>query len=257
MKLSKRLQAVADLVSDGMRVADIGTDHGYIPIYLVQTGKCPNAIAMDVNKGPLLRATAHIQEEGLTMQIATRLSDGLSSLKEGECDCAVLAGMGGALVIKILEEGKNCALSLKELILQPQSELSKVRSYLLENGYQVVAEDMVEEDGKFYPMMKVVRGEADVDYTEKIPKSFERKLETESIKVSDIAWLFDEYGEWLLKEKNQTLLQFLLKEKNLYSDILENLENMDSLKSELRQKEIREKLRYINLGLEWFEDEMQ
>ena len=70
-------------------------------------------------------------------------------------------------------------------------------------------------------------------------------------------WLFDEYGEWLLKEKNQTLLQFLLKEKNLYSDILENLENMDSLKSELRQKEIREKLRYINLGLEWFEDEMQ
>ena len=62
---------------------------------------------------------------------------------------------------------------------------------------------------------------------------------------------------WLLKEKNQTLLQFLLKEKNLYSDILENLEHMDSLKSELRQKEIREKLRYINLGLEWFEDEMQ
>ena len=75
--------------------------------------------------------------------------------------------------------------------------------------------------------------------------------------MSDIAWLFDEYGEWLLKEKNQTLLQFLLKEKKLYSDILENLENMDSLKSELRQKEIREKLRYINLGLEWFEDEMQ
>ena len=219
MKLSKRLQAVADLVSDGMRVADIGTDHGYIPIYLVQTGKCPNAIAMDVNKGPLLRATAHIQEEGLTMQIATRLSDGLSSLKEGECDCAVLAGMGGALVIKILEEGKNCALSLKELILQPQSELSKVRSYLLENGYQVVAEDMVEEDGKFYPMMKVIHG---------------NKEDYRSIELL--------YGKQLLAMKHPVLLQYLDKEIRTKEQILQNLQSSQSENNLNRVEELQKEL---------------
>ena len=140
MKLSKRLQAVADLVSDGMRVADIGTDHGYIPIYLVQTGKCPNAIAMDVNKGPLLRATAHIQEEGLTMQIATRLSDGLSSLKEGECDCAVIAGMGGHLMLDLFGEATEILKQCKQLVVQPQNALERIRTFFYEEGFSIQTE---------------------------------------------------------------------------------------------------------------------
>lgn len=219
MKLSKRLQAVADLVSEGMRIADIGTDHGYIPIYLVETGKCPNAIAMDVNKGPLLRATEHIEEEGLTDKILTRLSDGLSALQPGECDAAVIAGMGGALVIKILEEGKTCAKSLKELILQPQSELSKVRAYLCENGYHIIGEDMVEEDGKFYPMMKVVSGNND-SYT-------------------PIELL---YGKYLLEGKHPVLLQYLDKEIRTKEQILQGLMANQSEKNLNRITELQKEL---------------
>ena len=83
MELSKRLQAVADLVSEGLIVADVGTDHGYIPIYLLETKKCEKAIAMDINKGPLLRAKEHIAEHGLTQNIQVKLSDGVKALSVG------------------------------------------------------------------------------------------------------------------------------------------------------------------------------
>ena len=93
MELSKRLQAVADLVSEGLVVADVGTDHGYIPIYLIETEKSSKAFAMDVNKGPLLRAKEHIAEHGLEACIETKLSDGVRALQKGECECVVVAGM--------------------------------------------------------------------------------------------------------------------------------------------------------------------
>ena len=104
-ELSKRLQAVADLVTPGMRLADVGTDHAYIPIYLTQNGLVPSAIAMDINKGPLERADTHILEHGLDGKIVTRLSDGLVNLKMEEADTMIAAGMGGGLVIHILNEG--------------------------------------------------------------------------------------------------------------------------------------------------------
>ena len=138
MELSKRLQAVANLVSVGLTVADVGTDHGYIPIYLLENGKCAKALAMDVNRGPLLRAKEHIVEHGFEEMIETRLSDGVKQLRIGECEAVVIAGMGGALTIKILEEGKEVFKSLTEFVLQPQSELYKVRKYLIEQGYRFV-----------------------------------------------------------------------------------------------------------------------
>ena len=127
MELSKRLQAVADLVSEGQIVADVGTDHGYFPIYLLESGKCERAIAMDINKGPLLRAKEHIAEHGLDAKIEVKLSDGVEALSVGACDCVVVAGMGGALAVKIMEEGQAVFKSLREFVLQPQSELAKVR----------------------------------------------------------------------------------------------------------------------------------
>ena len=123
-ELSKRLQAVADLVTPGMRLADVGTDHAYIPIYLTQNGLVPSAIAMDINKGPLERADTHILKHGLDGKIVTRLSDGLVNLKMEEADTMIAAGMGGGLVIHILNEDPAKTRSLKELVLQPQSELA-------------------------------------------------------------------------------------------------------------------------------------
>ena len=102
MQLSIRMQAVADMVTPGGRIADIGTDHGYVPIYLVEQNKTDHAIAMDVRKGPLARAGENIVRFGCSDRIETRLSDGLAMLKPGEADTVIIAGMGGLLSIRIL-----------------------------------------------------------------------------------------------------------------------------------------------------------
>ena len=227
MELSKRLQAVADLVSEGLVVADVGTDHGYIPIYLIETKKSPKAFAMDVNKGPLLRAKEHIAEHGLETRIETRLSDGVRALKKDECDCVVVAGMGGALTIKIMEEGKDIFRSLKEFVLQPQSELQKVRAYLYQNEYSIVEENMVLDDGKFYPMFRVINGQSE---------------EYHAIELC--------YGKLLLEQKNAVLKTFLQKEKAVKELILSNLEQSFGEHIEARRKEIQEELEGIEYALQ-------
>ena len=147
------------MVTRGYRLADIGTDHGFVPIWLVRNGVIPSAVAMDVNRGPLERAREHITQAGLEAYIRTRLSDGLAGLRKGEADSILIAGMGGALTLRILEKDPPQSLGAAELILQPQSEISKVREYLCRSGWKIDAEDMVLEDGKYYPMMHCVRGE--------------------------------------------------------------------------------------------------
>ena len=226
MELSKRLQAVANLVSDGLVVADIGTDHGYIPIYLVKNGKCPSALAMDVNEGPILRAKEHVISYGLEDKIQTRLSNGVKALSVGEAECVVVAGMGGALMIRIMEEGDEIFRNLKEFVLQPQSELEKVRLYLNEQGYKVIEEDMVLDEGKFYPMMKVTNGEA-------------------------LAYNIMElrYGKGLLKEKHPVLKLFLEKEIQTKELILYNLKAETSEHIRIRRKELEEEIRYAKEAL--------
>ena len=154
MQLSERLSSVASMVTSGNCLADVGTDHGYVPIYLYERNIIPRAIAMDVNKGPLERARLHIAEYGYQNNIETRLSDGLAALKAGEADSVTIAGMGGPLIIRILSAYPEVTASLKELILQPQSEISEVRAWLCEQNYEIVEEHMVFEDGKYYSMSK-------------------------------------------------------------------------------------------------------
>lgn len=159
MQLSKRMQRLASLVTEGNRLADVGTDHGYIPIALAREKRIPSALAMDVNEGPLGRARQHIQEAGLSTYIEVRRSDGLHALKAGEADTILISGMGGMLTVRILEEGSHCLDTVEELILQPQSDLQEVRGWLYRHGFLVTAEDVVEEDGKYYPMLKAVHGQ--------------------------------------------------------------------------------------------------
>jgi len=155
------MQILASKVTKGNRLADVGTDHGYIPIALVLQKKIPSAVAMDVNEGPLKRARQHIQEQGLDTYIEVRLSDGLEKLQPNEADTVLIAGMGGALTVQILKGGSHCLSTVKELILQPQSEIFLVRGYLFQNGYRILEEDIVLEDGKYYPIIKAVLGKED------------------------------------------------------------------------------------------------
>lgn len=156
IRLSNRLSALASLVSNGHRLADIGTDHGYIPIYLCQTG-----IILLHSYGYRKRSAAagnsHIKQQGLSSRIRTRLSDGLTALQPGEADTILIAGMGGGLVMKILSQGTHALTGSEELILQPQSEIAQVRAYLRTHGFRILEEEMILEDGKYYPMMKVVQ----------------------------------------------------------------------------------------------------
>ena len=161
MKLSERMKAVAAMVTNGNVLADVGTDHGYVPIMLVNRGFIPSAIAMDINEGPLQRARENIIANQLQEKIDTRLSDGVSALSDGEVESIVIAGMGGELTIRILTEGESVCRSVKELILQPQSDIQKVRKFLREHGYRIVDENMVYEEQKYYSVMKVIPVEED------------------------------------------------------------------------------------------------
>ena len=222
------MKAVASMVTPDYVLADVGTDHGYVPISLVQRKKIQKAIAMDINKGPLQRAREHIAEFQLEEFIETRLSDGVKKLKVGEVDSILIAGMGGELVIHILSDGMEVCRSVKELILQPQSELDKVRRFLRENKYKIVDEDMVIEDGKYYPMMKVVPVEED---------GFWRVIPKEAIRACDM------YGPLLLKNGNPSLRKFLVRQHKQLEKILKELEKLpESKKIAVRKQEVLEEI---------------
>lgn len=231
MELSKRLSAVAGLVTEGASVADIGTDHGYVPIYLVERGIASKVIAMDVNQGPLNRARMHIVGHGLGDRIETRLSDGLARIRPGEVDTVIVSGMGGPLTIRILQEGKEVADQLNALILQPQSEICRVRRFLTENGYRIEQEDMVLEDGKYYPVMRVVHGTKE-PYEE---------------------WEYL-YGKRLLEARHPVLLEFLKRELHIKESILEQLAGRSGSQSAReRAEEICREREWIQKALAQYE----
>ena len=230
IQLSKRLETVASFVENGSRIADVGCDHGYIPIYLMGKGIIPGAIAMDVNQGPLMRARAHIQEYGLGDYITTRLSDGVKALNPGEADGVVIAGMGGPLMEKIITEGKVVLETVSYLILQPQSEIAHFRRFLHSAGYGIVQEEMVLEDGKYYPMMKVMQKE----------QHYEREIE----------YL---YGAELLKTKHPVLLQFLLKEKEAKGRVRSHLKEAGTPGAASRLQELEQEYSRIEEALKAYE----
>ncbi len=232
MQLSERLRAVADMVTPGYYLADIGTDHAYIPIYLVSSGIIPGAIAADVNPGPLERAQEHIIENNLQDRIETRLSDGLRAIAPDEAESVIIAGMGGALTIKILREGETRLADCRELILQPQSEISSVRAFLDEGGWIIERENMVCEDGKYYPMMRAVHG------ISKTP-------------LTQLQLLF---GPELLKQHNPVLLAYLRREEAVQGRILESLQSGSSEKAVQREQEIRRKRGLIEEALNSWEE---
>ena len=159
IKISKRLETVASLVSSGNRLADVGTDHAYIPIWLAEQGRIPSAIAMDINEGPLQRARQNVEKYGYEGQIVLRLSDGLDELGPGEADTILIAGMGGPLMMRILSRGRETSRMARELILQPQSELTRFRHFLHENGYRIQQEKIVLDEGKYYTVIKAALGQ--------------------------------------------------------------------------------------------------
>lgn len=227
MQLSKRMKAVADLAGMGDCLADVGTDHGYIPIYLLEEGRFQRGIAMDVHEGPLLRARENIQSHGLSDRISCRLGDGLERLGKGEADTVVIAGMGGSLIIRILTEGEKVLKEVSRLVLQPQSEIAKVRDFLQEQGYQIEKEHMVLDEGKYYQAMRIGHGRME-------------KLLPEEAK----------YGSFLLKENDSCLKEYLNREEQKFREILESLQDGGNEKTKKRMEELNMELLLIERAKE-------
>ena len=230
IQISRRLQSVAAFVQEGKRLADVGCDHGYIPIYLLQKKKIEKAIAMDINQGPLMRAKEHIKEWGLENYIDTRLSDGVKALKPNEVQSIVIAGMGGPLMEKILTEGNEVLQTVTELVLQPQSEIGHFRRFLIENGYEITHEEMILEDGKYYPIMRAVHGKA--------------KEQTEAEYL---------YGKKLLQNRNPVLKEFLDREQVKAEELLEKLKNSQTPSAKVRISELEKEWKDRKEALTYYE----
>lgn len=236
VKLSKRLLHLADMVTYPI-LADVGTDHAYLPIYLLQSGKIRRAYAMDIKDGPLRAAKEHILACGLGDYITVRLSDGLDNLKQKEADSILIAGMGGDVMLHILKAKKSVADSAKELILQPQSKIELVRKYLYQAGYVIDKEDMVLEDGKYYMMFHV----STESYVTKEYSSEEWQM-------------IYRYGEVCLQSSIEVFKQYLSQKIRHYTYVfncLENLKQKDT--AEKRKEEIRKEIFYAKRTLEWNE----
>ena len=206
MALSERMQMVVDLLPAGYATADIGCDHGYVAIDLINSGKCPHMLAMDVKEGPLERAREHVFQKGLNKQIEIRISDGMKALQPGEVEAVIIAGMGGRLICKILQNSLLLAKQMQAIVLQPQSDLASVRNFLWDEGFSFLKEEMVFEDGKYYPAILV---------SYPLEKKDVKRLSLKRVE----AW----FGPLLLKQKNPVLYQYLMKENRKFAEIEERI----------------------------------
>ena len=150
IKLNERLSTAVQFVREGSRLADVGTDHGYLPISLILEGRIPFAIAADINRGPLDKADENIRKYALDGKIKTVLCDGLRRVDKDKVDDVAIFGMGGELIVKIIDEAPWLKDTSKRLLLQPMTHPEKLRKYLADNGYRIIGEALSFDRGKIY-----------------------------------------------------------------------------------------------------------
>lgn len=246
VKMSNRLITVANMLrgdeKETLKVADVGCDHGYVSIYLVQNGIAASAIAMDVRKGPLSGAAANIHEYGLDDKITTRLSDGLKELKSGEANCLVIAGMGGKLMERLVEEGEIRRLGIKTAILQPQSDIDEFRQFIRDKGYIITDEKVIFEDGKYYfPMRIEILSDQDAEqFTESASfKSLENLIiDSGEISKEQLLRICNRYGECNLLKKEPLLIPYLEHGEEVLKSILKNLDDSHNERREIIMEEL-------------------
>ena len=227
-KLSKRLERVAKYIITKGTLADIGSDHAYLPCYAIENEIASKAIAGEVVEGPFNSAKLNVAERNLTSQIDVRFGSGLSVLLNGEADNITVCGMGGTLITQILEEGKNKFGGKERLILQPNINSEIIRHWMENNQWALVAEDILEEDGKIYEILVAEKGLMD--------------------KLSEAELLM---GPFLMKDKSKTFIKKWSCEKDHYKNILNQIETaQQSEKNEEKKNEMIQKITLIQTILQ-------
>lgn len=226
-KLSVRLTTVAKYVIEGARMADIGSDHAYLPCYLAKNLKISFAIAGEVAQGPFQSAEKNVLAEGLVDTITVRMGDGLEVIEPGEVDCITIAGMGGALISSILDNGKDKLDSVQRLILQPNISAISIRTWLLANNWELIAEEIIEEDSKIYEILVAERGDP---------------LKPYQIKRDEGLLL----GPFLLKQKNEIFKKKWTAEMNNWQRISKALEGAsETVETIEKRKELTDKIKLV------------
>ncbi len=220
--ISKRLELVASFVPQGAILLDVGSDHAYLPIELVEKGQIKGAIAGEVVEGPYQSAVKNVEAHGLKEKIQVRLANGLAAFEEADqVSVITIAGMGGRLIARILEEGLDKLANVERLILQPNNREDDLRIWLQDNGFQIVAESILEEAGKFYEILVVETGQmklsaSDVRFgpflSKEVSPVFVRKWQKEAAKL--------EFALGQIPEKNLEERQVLIDKIQAIKEVL-------------------------------------
>lgn len=222
MELSLRLRRIASMVDKCECMADIGTDHGYIPIYLIKNNVCDRAIASDVNKGPVEKAKFNVRIEDLEGNIDCRLGGGLTTVSEGEVQGIVIAGMGGNLIRDIIEERLYIFKESKFAVLQPVQNPEVLREYIYKSGYKIIDEELCIDDNRFYEIIKV-------NY---------------AAEAQEIDSIYYEIGKKLIDKKHPLVGEFIQYKINRYYEIHNNIkDNTES--AERRKNELKDKIKRL------------
>lgn len=219
MEISLRLKTIAGMVDKCEAVADIGTDHGYIPIYLVKNKICEKAIASDINKGPVEKARFNIKLENMQDKILCRLGGGLTTIQPGEVQGIVIAGMGGNLIRDIIEEGIDKFKKSEFAVLQPVQNPEVLREYIYKKGYKIIDEELCIDDNKLYEIIKV----------------------TYDTKIENIDSIYYEVGKALIEKKHPLVKQYINIKIDRYIKILNNIKE-ESESSNKRKVEVKNKI---------------
>ena len=220
--ISKRLEMVASFVPQGAILLDVGSDHAYLPIELVERGQIKSAIAGEVVEGPYQSALKNVEAHGLKEKIQVRLANGLAASEEvDQVSIITIAGMGGRLIATILEEGLEKLANVERLILQPNNREDDLRIWLQEHGFQIVAESILEEAGKFYEILVVEAGQmklsaSDVRFgpflSKEVSPVFIKKWQKEATKL--------EFALGQIPEKNLVERQVLVDKIQAIKEVL-------------------------------------
>lgn len=218
MRISQRLTALANLVPQGMRAADIGTDHGLLPCYLITENISPSVIAVDINKGPLEKAEHNIDLYNLKGLVETRLGDGLKALKPQEAEAIIIAGMGGGTMVEILNGSREVADAAGRLIFQPMTGSEAVRRWLQDNGLAIIEEDLIYEEGRIFEIIAAEKGE--------MPKLSQAELN---------------FGPILIRKKHPLLNDLLEKELAALQEIIKQLAKSNSEEAQEKSHSFKKK----------------
>lgn len=225
MKLTDRLLKIASLVDRDKKIADIGTDHGYIPVYLLNEGVINYAILADINKGPLENAKKEVTRNKLTEKVDLRLGSGIEVLKKGEVEEVIIAGMGGSLINEILMANETVAHTTEKFILQPMQNPEDLREYLYKNGYEILDECLVREDYRIYEI--IVCKYKNLPPSEKDP-------------------IYYEIGEKLIQKNDPLLREFIENKIRMNNNILNKLDKVDAASVESRKIVVNKKIEALN-----------